>query len=134
MENEITEPMVEYIKEQLKEHPMMEILSNIMTVSNEDRQEDDPESWALTIHRVSCVLAGARPDTNVYAEAWLSLGELRNMVRMVVNHDPNTEEPDELFYRKNPGAIHVDFESFVGIVVHSMNSYAQSEVPKHLIN
>jgi len=54
MENKITEAMVEYVKEQLKGHPMMEILSNIMTVNNEERQEDDPESWALTIHRDAC--------------------------------------------------------------------------------
>ena len=134
MEANIEESLVSFIKDRLKGHPMYEIIDNIMTVNNESSEPEDPESWALTIHRIQNILAGMKPMTNEYAESWLALGELRNLARMVVNHDPKTEEPDELFYREHPEAIPVDFESFIGIVVQSINDYANSEVPKHRVN
>ena len=32
------------------------------------------------------------------AESWLWLGELRNIVRMVCNANPSTEEEDEIYF------------------------------------
>ena len=73
-------------------------------------------------------------NMNRHAEGWLYLGELRSQCRLVANANPDTEEKDEIYYRENPHAIISDFESFIGVVIASMNEYAKSEVPRSLIN
>ena len=124
-----------FIKERVKGHPLFEIISNINTYIDESKEYDDPDAWSMLCYHIDGILTGNQV-WNMYrhAEGWLHLGELRCQCRLVVNANPDTEEQDEIFYRENPHAIVSDFESFIGVVIASMNDYAKSEVPRSLIN
>ena len=124
-----------FIKERVKGHPLFEIISNINTYIDESKEYDDPDAWSMLCYHIDGILTGNQV-WNMYrhAEGWLHLGELRCQCRLVANANPDTEEQDEIFYRENPHAIVSDFESFIGVVIASMNDYAKSEVPRSLIN
>ena len=47
-------------------------------------------------------------------------GELRNIVRMVCNANPSTEEEDEIYFRDHPEQIPIAFETFIGSVLFNL--------------
>jgi len=128
--------LANFVKGQVKRHPLYEIVNNINTYIDECKVETDPEAWTMLCYHINSILSGQHPmNYNQFAEGWLYLGELRCQCRMVSNADPKTEEQDEIFYRDNPDQLIPDFESFIGMTINALSEYAGVKVPpKHLMN
>ena len=118
----LNQPKVLKIRDALETHPLYEILDNIHT-SLDTREADDYGelgSWGFTIQCVANTYERRRETMTQYAESWLWLGELRNIVRMVCNANPSTEEEDEIYFRDHPEQIPIAFETFIGSVLFNL--------------
>ena len=115
----LDQPKVLKIRDALEPHPLYEILDNIHTSLDAREADDYGElgSWGFTLQCVANTYERRRETMTQYAESWLWLGELRNIVRMVCNSDPSTQEEDEIYFRDNPEQIPVAFETFIGSVL-----------------
>ena len=118
----LTKSKVIEIQKLLKNHSLYEILDNIHTSLDEREADDYGElgSWGFTIQCVANTYESRRETMTQYAESWLWLGELRNIVRMVCNANPSTEEEDEIYFRDHPEQIPIAFETFIGSVLFNL--------------
>ena len=118
----LNQPKVLKIRDALETHSLYEILDNIHTSLDEKESDDygDLGAWGFTIQCIANTYERRKETMTQYAESWLWLGELRSIVRMVCNTDPDTTEEDEIFFRDHPEEIPIAFETFIGGVIFNL--------------
>ena len=118
----LTQHKVTKICDALGEHPLYEIMDNIHQCLDEKESDDygDFGAWGFTIQCIANTYERRKETMTQYAESWLWLGELRNIVRMVCNADRETTEEDEIYFREHPQEIPIAFETFIGGVIFNL--------------
>ena len=118
----LTQRKVTKIRDALGDHPLYEIIDNIHHCLDEKESDDygDLGAWGFTIQCIANIYERRQETMTQYAESWLWLGELRNIVRTVCNTDPDTTEEDEIFFRDHPEEIPIAFETFIGGVIFNL--------------
>ena len=118
----LTQHKVTIICDALVDHPLFQIINDIHYTLDEMEPDDygNIGGWGIMIHCIANTYERPKETLTQYAESWLWLGELRNIVRTVCNTDPDTTEEDEIFFRDHPEEIPIAFETFIGGVIFNL--------------